>query len=76
MGPFPIVGTAGPVAYRLELPRQWGHVHPVFHVSLLRRYQPGGEEDVIPNPVVIGEQEEHEVEAIVGHWVFRGQQQF
>ena len=48
----------------------------MFHVSLLRRYHPGGEEAVIPDPVVVGEHEELEVEAIVGHRRYRGQQQF
>ena len=35
--PFNIIGKAGPVAYKLGLPEEM-KVHPVFHVSLLRKY--------------------------------------
>ena len=73
LGPFPVVGLAGPVAYRVELPRHLGRVHPVFHVSLLRRFHAGGDDSAIPEPVVVDDQEEHEVEAIVGHCTYRGQ---
>src|SRR4051812_4090224 len=34
--PFPIFGKINDVAYKLQLPPQ-ATVHPVFHVSLLRR---------------------------------------
>ena len=40
IGPFKITGKIGNVAYRLELPSQLANVHPVFHVSMLRKYEP------------------------------------
>ncbi|XP_024020452.1 uncharacterized protein LOC112091328 [Morus notabilis] len=39
-GPFQILEQIGPVAYRLDLPSQLSHVHNVFHVSMLRKYEP------------------------------------
>ena len=41
MGPFEIVEKIGEVVYRLNLPPQLGHVHNVFHVSMLKKYTCG-----------------------------------
>ena len=38
IGPSEILGGIGLVAYRLTLPPNILQVHPVFHVSMLRRY--------------------------------------
>ncbi|XP_057468128.1 uncharacterized protein LOC130757376 [Actinidia eriantha] len=38
IGPFQILDKIGEVAYRLALPPQHSGVHPVFHVSMLRKY--------------------------------------
>ena len=38
VGPFEIVEKVGEVAYRLNLPPQLGHVHNVFHMSMLKKY--------------------------------------
>ena len=38
IGPFEIVERIGMVAYRLALPPNMSQVHPVFHVSMLRKY--------------------------------------
>jgi len=37
-GPFEILERVGEVAYRLALPPSLADVHPVFHVSMLRKY--------------------------------------
>ena len=41
-GPFPIISIVNPVSYELQLPATW-RKHNVFHVSLLKRYQPPAE---------------------------------
>ena len=40
IGPFPIIDRIGEVAYKLQLPQQLAGIHPVFHVSMLRKYIP------------------------------------
>ncbi|WMV16380.1 hypothetical protein MTR67_009765, partial [Solanum verrucosum] len=40
IGPFEILRTVGEVAYELALPPVFSSIHPVFHVSMLRRYVP------------------------------------
>ncbi|XP_049406129.1 uncharacterized protein LOC125869726 [Solanum stenotomum] len=40
IGPFEILRTVGEVAYELALPPVFSAIHPVFHVSMLRRYVP------------------------------------
>ena len=38
IGPFEISERVGMVAYRLTLPTNLSQVHPMFHVSMLRKY--------------------------------------
>ncbi|XP_028060211.1 uncharacterized protein LOC114263826 [Camellia sinensis] len=40
IGPFEILERIGEVAYRLALSPQLSGVHNVFHVSMLRKYEP------------------------------------
>ena len=37
IGPYKIVRKVGQVAYELDLPSELESVHPVFHVSMLRK---------------------------------------
>ena len=39
IGPYRILETVGPVAYKLALPPELDKIHNVFHVSMLRRYR-------------------------------------
>ena len=39
-GPFEIIERVGPLAYRLDLPPHLSDIHNVFHVSMLRKYEP------------------------------------
>ena len=40
IGTFEILSRVGEVAYKLALPPSLSAVHPVFHVSMLRKYIP------------------------------------
>ena len=67
MGPFPISQKVGPVAYRLELGQRLRRVHPVFHVSLLRRSVEGGDGASPPEPLELDGELEYEVATIRQH---------
>ena len=53
IGPFEILDRVGNVSHRLSLPPNFGHVHPVFHISMLRKY--------VPHPSYILQTQEIEV---------------
>ncbi|XP_070036007.1 uncharacterized protein [Nicotiana tomentosiformis] len=38
IGPFEVLQRVGEVAYKLALPPSLSGVHPVFHVSMIRKY--------------------------------------
>ena len=61
------MALVGPVAVRLELTGKLQGLHPVFYVSLLWRYKPGGDRVKPPPPIVVDGEEEYEVEALFSH---------
>ena len=69
MGPFAVVDLVDPVAVRLVLTRKLQGLRPVFHISLLHRYEPGGDGVKPPPPIVVDEKEEYEVQALFSHQV-------
>jgi len=69
VGPFKVVKVISSVAYELDLPPDW-KVHPVFHISNLRRYVRSEEfnrTEKPPPPILVDGEEEYEVEAILRH---------
>jgi hypothetical protein len=48
IGPYKVLKRVGVVAYRLELPAEMSDIHPVFHVSQLRRCLKVLEEKQVP----------------------------
>ena len=70
LGPFKIIAKISAVAYKLELPSTM-KIHPVFHVSLLKRYTPNNDnlfpdrQIIPPAPILVNDTEEFEVEEIL-----------
>lgn len=74
LGPFTILEAVNTRSFRLELPHTMSKVHPVFHVSLLERFQANtieGRTAPIPPPIEIDGELEWEVEEIVDSRLFR-----
>ena len=68
VGPFKVTARVGEVAYRLDLTTsRLSHLHPVFHVSLLRGFCDNGRGQTAPPIEVQDEDVEWEVSGIVGH---------
>ena len=55
IGPFKIRSRVGEVAYRLVLPLELSRIHPVFHVSMLRKYIADPSHVLQPQTVEISE---------------------
>ncbi|XP_027767906.1 uncharacterized protein LOC114074221 [Solanum pennellii] len=37
MGPYEILQRVGNVSYKLRLPQELAYVHPIFHISMLKK---------------------------------------
>jgi hypothetical protein len=79
-GPFKIVKKVGQRAYKLDLPRTWKKVHPVFHTVLLRPYHPPTsllqQKPPPPPPIDVEGALEHEVEEVVACRKRRGRTEY
>ena len=73
IGPFEILERIGMVAYRLALPPNMSQVHPVFHISMLRKYISDLSHVLQPHSVKVNEDLTYEEEpiAIVDYQVRR-----
>ena len=68
VGPFRAICAIGTNAYELDLPATLEQLHPVFNVSVLKRYE--GQLLSHPDPIELYTSPEFEVEAILHHrWV-------
>src|SRR5687767_7918490 len=52
VGPYKILKKVGSVAYEVELPSELAKVHPVFHVSMLRKFI-GDIDSIVPSKDVL-----------------------
>ena len=63
------MALVGPVAVCLALTRKLQGLHPVFHVSLICKYKPGGDGVEPLPPIVVDKEEEYKVKALLLHQV-------
>ena len=78
LGPFRIIEAIGKQVYRLDLPKAYSRIHPVFHVSLLElyRWRPGEKLLSPPAAELLLDGEEYEVEDILDVRQYRGKTQY
>ena len=80
IGPYIIEAKVGKLSYQLKLPKTM-QVHPVFHVSLLKKYTSpnmefSGRKIAPPVPEKVEDQEFYTVEKILDKRLFRGKIQY
>lgn len=71
IGPFTVLQTCGPVAYKLKLPDTMQRMHPVFHASLLHKYRQDGRRQPAPVPITFMDEDWYELDAILDERVVR-----
>ena len=64
IGPFEVLKQVGEVAYELALPPGLSGVHPVFHVSMLKRYHGDGNYIIRWDSVLLDENLSYEEEPV------------
>ena len=64
IGPFEVLKRVGEVAYELALPYGLSGVHPVFHVSMLKRYHGDGNYIIRWDSVLLDENLSYEEEPV------------
>jgi hypothetical protein len=64
--PFVISKVIGSQAYQLYLPKSYGSIHPTFHISLLKEWNPLDMEIIHHTKlIIINREEKWEVEDII-----------
>jgi hypothetical protein len=53
IGPFTILARVGSLAYRMQLPDPMAGVHPVFHVSMLRKFLRDPDHQIEMEPIAV-----------------------
>lgn len=72
LGPFRVLQQHGNSAFTLQLPSTW-RVHPTFHISLLEKAPDHATTtNSGPEPFIVNNEPEYEVEVILDHKMVRG----
>ena len=64
IGPFEVLNRVGEVAYELALPPGLSGVHPVYHVSMLKRYHGDGNYIIHWDSILLNENLTYEEEFV------------
>ncbi|XP_050233108.1 uncharacterized protein LOC126681605 [Mercurialis annua] len=64
VGQYQIVERIGSVAYKLDLPPEMSQVHPVFHISILRKYVSDPSRVIQPQAVGVSEELTYEEQSV------------